>query len=257
MQEGRWFRPGWHPCARLDTLVGVVVGSRSKSLTAVWSPMISSSPHVVSGIEYAVCQAGDTSEVGRLLAESFTQHDPPAMAVGLSAAEFEAFVKLWLPGAGTDGLTILARDVPTGQLAGALLTDDAAGPPPQGLDGLSEKFEPIFDLLGQLDTDYREGRTIVSGQYLHLFLLGVAHDFTRRSIASNLVVECLANGAVKGFTSAVTEATNPVSQHIFGQLGFKKRAERSYGKYRLDGFPVFASITEHGGPMTMDRAIRA
>jgi len=211
----------------------------------------------VADIGYAVCQPVDTSEVGRLLAESFTQHDPPAIAVGLTAEEFEAFVKLWLPGAGVDRLTIVARDVATGQLAGALLTDDAAAPPPQGLDGLSEKFEPIFDLLGQLNTDYREGRTIVSGQYLHLFLLGVAQDFTRRSIAQNLVAECLANGAVRGFTSAVTEATNPVSQHIFGQLGFQKRAERSYGDYRLDGFAVFASIAEHGGPMTMDRAIHA
>lgn len=217
--------------------------------------MTSPLPRVVSGIEYALCRPSDTGEVGRLLAESFTTHDPPAVAVGLTAPEFEAFIRLWLAGAGVDGLTIVARDVETGQLAGALLTDDAAAPPPQGLDGLSEKFEPIFDLLGQIDAEYRDGRTIVSGQCLHLFLLGVAQHFTRRSIGQNLVAECLANGAARGFTLAVTEATNPVSQHIFGQLGFTPRAERSYGEYRLGGLPVFASIAEHGGPMTMDRAI--
>jgi len=214
-------------------------------------------PQVISGIEYSVCGPEDTPDMVRLLAESFTQHDPPAVAVGLTSDEFGAFVELWSPAAGVDGLTIVARDVATGQLAGALLTDDAASPPPQGLDSVSEKFDPIFDLLGQIDAEYRNGRTIDEGQYLHLFLLGVAEEFTRRMIGQHLVAACLASGALKGYTSAVTEATNPVSQHIFGKLGFEKRAERSYGEYRLDGTPVFASIAEHGGPMTMDRIVTA
>jgi ribosomal protein S18 acetylase RimI-like enzyme len=140
-------------------------------------------------------------------------------------------------------------------MAGALLTDDAAAPPPQGLEGLSEKLDPIFDLLGQIDTDYRDRRTILSGQYLHLFLLGVAEQFTRRGIGRELVAACLQNGTAKGYTSAVTEGTNLVSQHIFRELGFRKQAERSYGEYRFGGSAVFASIAEHGGPMTMDRHI--
>jgi len=212
---------------------------------------------VISGIEYSVCGPEDTPDMSRLLAESFTQHDPPAVAVGLTPDEFEAFVDLWSPAAGVDGLTIVARDVATRKLAGALLTDDAASPPPEGLDAVSEKFEPILDLLGQIDAEYRNERTIEEGQYLHLFLLGVAEQFSRRMIGQHLVAACLANGAIKGYSSAVTEATNPVSQHIFGRLGFKKRAERSYGEYRLDGAPVFASISKHGGPMTMDRIISA
>jgi len=219
--------------------------------------MINALPQVISGIEYSVCGPEDTPDMGRLLAESFTQHDPPAVAVGLTPDEFEAFVELWSPTAGVDGLTIVARDVATGQLAGALLTDDAASPPPQGLDAVSEKFDPIFDLLGQIDAEYRNERTIELGQTLHLFLLGVADQFTRRMIGQHLVAACLANGAIRGYRSAVTEATNPVSQHIFGRLGFKKRAARSYREYRLDGAPVFASISEHGGPMTMDRPFPA
>ncbi|MCL1601040.1 MAG: GNAT family N-acetyltransferase [Actinomycetia bacterium] len=211
--------------------------------------------HEISGIEYRVCLPDDTPEIGRLLAESFTTHDPPAIAVGLTPDEFEAFVTLWLPGAGADGLTIIARDRGTGQIAGALLTDDAAAPPPQGIEGVSEKLDPIFDLLSQIDTDYRDGRTILSGQYLHLFLLGVAERFTRRGIGRELVAACLRNGAAKGYTSAVTEATNPTSQHIFRKLGFEKQAERSYGEYRFGGSAVFASIAEHGGPMSMDRRI--
>jgi ribosomal protein S18 acetylase RimI-like enzyme len=85
--------------------------------------------------------------------------------------------------------------------------------------------------------------------------LGVAEQFARRKIGQHLVATCLANGADRGYTTAFTEATNPVSQHIFGQLGFQTRATRSYRDYRLDGWAPFASISEQGGPMTMDRDI--
>lgn len=219
--------------------------------------MIDAPPQVIYGIEYSVCRTEDTTEMERLLAENFTRHDPPAVAVGLTPDEFEAFVALWSPSAREDGLTIVARDIATGQLAGALLTDDAASAPPPGLDAISGKFGPILDLLDQIDAEYRAEKTIEPGQYLHLFLLGVAEQFTGRKIGRHLVEVCLANGATLGYAVAVTEATNPVSQHIFGQLGFQKRAERSYVDYRLDGRPVFASIAEHGGPMTMDRNLLA
>lgn len=217
---------------------------------------MSSSPlQVISGVEYAVCTPEDTLEMAHLLGESFARHDPPAVAVGLAPEEFEAFVGAWSPAAGSDGLTIVARDVATRQLVGAMLTEDAAAPPPPGLENISEKFDPIFDLLGQIDAEYRAERTIEPGRYLHLFLLGVAEEFTGRKIGQHLVAVCLANGAERGYTAAVTEATHPVSQHIFRLHGFQTRAVRSYGDYRLDGMPIFASISEHGGPMSMDRSI--
>ena len=190
--------------------------------------MSNSPPQVLAGVEYTVCRPGDTEEIGYLLSESFTRHDPPAVAVDLTAEDFEAFVRLWIPAAGTEGLTIVARDVATHELAGALLTEDAASPPPQGLSTISEKFDPILDLLGQIDAEYRTDKSIEPGQLLHLFLRGVAEQFARRKIGQHLVAVCLANGADRGYAAAVTEATNPVSQHIFRQLGFQERAMRSY-----------------------------
>ena len=56
--------------------------------------MINTPPQLISGIEYSVCRPQDTPDMARLLAESFTQHDPPAVAVGLTPNEFEAFVEL-------------------------------------------------------------------------------------------------------------------------------------------------------------------
>lgn len=212
-------------------------------------------PHEISGIRYAVCEPDDADEMARLLGETFARHDPPAVAVGITSAEFEAFVKLFSASAGRDGLTIIGRDASTGEMAGALLTEDATSSPPAGINQLTEKFDPIFDLLGQLDAEYRDGRNLRSGEYLHLFLLGVADAFAGRNIGQHLVATCLANGVASGYQVAITEATNRVSQHIFRKLGFVERAERSYREYRRDGVPVFASIAEHGGPMSMDRQL--
>jgi hypothetical protein len=109
--------------------------------------------------------------------------------------EFEEYVKIYSLSAGRDGLTIIARNASTGARAGALITEDATSPPPPGIEQVSEKFDPIFDLLGQLDENYRDDRTVRPGECMHLLLLGVAEEFARLSIGQHLVKICLDNGA--------------------------------------------------------------
>jgi len=205
--------------------------------------------------EYGVCTSQDMAEMTRLLGEVFSRHDPPAVAVGITPPEFESFVRLFCPRAAVEGLTIVARHAGTGELVGALLTEDSASAPPDGMDRLSPKFEPIFDILGQLDTEYRADGTSRPGESLHLFLLGVSESVAGRGVGQHLVSRCLEHGARKGYRLAVTEATNRTSQHIFRKQGFVERVRRSYGDHRFDGRAVFASIAEHGGPILMDKRL--
>jgi ribosomal protein S18 acetylase RimI-like enzyme len=206
-------------------------------------------------VQYSICGASDVDEMARLLGEVFSQRDPPAVAVGLTPSEFEAFVRLFGRKAEAEGLTIVARSAATGEMIGALLTEDAASAPPDGMDRLSAKFDPIFDILGQLDTEYRGGKSVRPGEYLHLFLLGVAQGFAGQGVAQQLVAACLENGVRRGYRAAVTEATNKTSQHIFRKQGFVERVRRSYQDHRFDGQAVFASIAEHGGPILMDKSL--
>ena len=187
----------------------------------------------------------------KLLAETFTRRDPPAVAAGLTASEFEAFVRILCPNAAADGLTIVAKLAGTGELVGVMLTEDCASPPLQGLDTLSPKFDPIFDILGQLDTEFWGGEPARPGEALHLLLLGVSERVAGRGVAHQLVAECLKHGARRGYQLAFAEATNIVSQHIFRKQGFVTRDQRSYQTYHFNGRQVFASIAEHGGPMLM------
>ncbi len=206
-------------------------------------------------IEYGLCAASDADAMAKLLGEVFSRRDPPPYAVGLTAPEFEAFVRLFCPKAITEGLTIVARSHDTGSLVGALLTEDCASAMPAGMDRLSQKFDPIFDILGQLGTEYWGDRPARPGESIHLFLLGVAASVAGRGVAQQLITACLELGASRGYRLAVTEATNKVSQHIFRKHGFVERARRWYGAHRSNGRAVFESIAEHEGPILMDRSL--
>jgi len=214
-----------------------------------------SEPAFAVKVRFDICRPGDVTEVIALLAEVFSSDDPPAVAAGITPAEFAALVELYRDRAGTQGMTMIARCERTGALIGALLAEDSAAPFPEGVDRLSRKFDPIFDILSQLDAEYRGGRILPAGESLHLFLLGVSRAYARKGVAQRLVQECMANGARYGYARAVTEATNVVSQHVFRKLGFKDRVRRSYQHHRYGNRAVFSSIVEHGGPVLLDRLL--
>ncbi|HET7220731.1 MAG TPA: GNAT family N-acetyltransferase [Vicinamibacterales bacterium] len=206
-------------------------------------------------IRLDVCGPNDFDELVAMLAEVFTTADPPAVAVGLTPDEFAALVDLYRTRVVEDGLTVIARAVDSGAIAGALLSEDSAAAFPDGVERLSPKFEPIFDILSQLDADHRVGRRVLRGDSLHLFLLGVREPYTRRGLAQRLVAESLALGRRRGYRAAVTEATNLVSQHVFRKLDFVERVRRSYKDYRLRGEAIFGNIAAHGGPVLFDRTL--
>jgi len=206
-------------------------------------------------IEYGIFVGADSDAMAGLLAEVFTRHDPPAVAVGLTVSEFDSFVRMLCPMAASEGLTTVARLAESGELVGAILTLDSASELPSELNRLSAKFNPIFDILGQLETEHRSGHAVPQGESIHLFLLGVSDRVAGRGVGKKLVWKCLTLGASRGYKAAVTEATNKTSQHIFQKLGFAMRVYRSYEEHRFEGREVFASIAEHGGPMLMDRSL--
>jgi ribosomal protein S18 acetylase RimI-like enzyme len=208
-----------------------------------------------TSVNYSLYTKTDADEMSRLLGNAFAHRDPPAVVLGLTVPEFESFVRLYGPKADAEGLTVVARSAATGEMIGALLAEDSASSPPDGFEQLGPKFKPIFDILGQMDAEYSGGRARRPGEWLHLFLLGVAQDFAGQGVAQRLVAECLANGGRKGYRVAVTEATNKTSQHLFRKLGFVERVRRSYSDHLFEGQAFFRSIADQGGPILMDKPI--
>jgi ribosomal protein S18 acetylase RimI-like enzyme len=204
-------------------------------------------------VRYSICRPDEVSEMLDLLAEAFARRDPPAVAVGLTSRDMATILSMMSARAGADGLSVVARDDDSGVMAGALLNDDAARSAELDPATLSPRFGPILDLFRELDDVVEDAGTIEPGTTLHVSMLGVSDRFAGQGIAQRLVETALANAAVLGYRSAVTEATNLVSQHIFEKLGFTARAQASYATYRRGGVPTFASIAEHGGITSMTR----
>lgn len=209
----------------------------------------------IQEIQYGICEPSDLNEMVVLLADVFSHMDPPAIAVGITPPEFEALVRLFTLKAVEERVTIVARSIATGEIDGALLTEDSASAGPDSMDLLSKKFDPIFAILTELETEYRQGQAIQIGECLHLFLLGVARSYGGRGVAQNLVGTCLQNGSKRGYRLAVTEATNNVSQLVFRKLGFTDRVQRTYRSYTFQGRIPFATIEGHLGPILMDKQI--
>ena len=115
----------------------------------------------------------------RVLALTFATSDPAAVAVGLTTDEFDAFCRIVSGSAGTDGTSLVAREATTGELVGALLTDDPMGPAPEGLGAWSPKLDPIIDLFEGVVAPAPAPVPAGAGEVLHLFLLGVAPPLDR------------------------------------------------------------------------------
>ena len=83
---------------------------------------------------------------------------------------------------------MVARDVASGKLAGALIAEDFASPLPLEPENLSPKFQPIMSLVGQAwATSTAQGRTLSSGQYLHVLILATDRRYRGRGVAQQLV----------------------------------------------------------------------
>ncbi len=204
-------------------------------------------------VDFGIAENDDIEDMAELLASVFSRFDPLAVAAGLSFDEVRGLARGYGQRAPEDALTVVARIQSTGELVGAMLTDDLASPPPDRFENPIGNFKPIEALLQLLDDHLRKVQQVIPGRYLHLFMLAVAPEYGGRGIAHTLVRLTLENGKHKGFERAITEATGSVSQHIFRNHGFIERFRVPYREFEYNGKLVFKSIVDHEAVMLLER----
>ena len=207
------------------------------------------------GVQYELFDISELDEMAMMAGEAFARYEPVTSALGISSEDFAEFVRLLGPKAVQDELTVIARNQETNQIIGAMITDDFASEPPEEIRRLGDNFEPVWAILDELDTQYKQGRILPKGEYLHFFLLAVDHRQTGKNVARNLVRTCLENGVGKGYKTGIVEATGVVSQNIFRQFGFVDCFEIPYKTFTFQGSRVFDSIEGHHGVILMDKAL--
>jgi ribosomal protein S18 acetylase RimI-like enzyme len=107
-----------------------------------------------------------------------------------------------------------------------------------------------------LEERYKADRTIHAGEYLYLLMIGVADGYKGCKIAQNLIKLCLENGIKRGYQTAVTQVTGPISQHILrDKFGFTKQFEIVYKEFTYQSERPFESIEDPPSIILMDKAL--
>jgi len=209
----------------------------------------------VDPIRCELLKRNDARQLVHLIARTLCADEPLCVASGLLAPDVERFLEGASEQLLSDGLTMVARDGGTGKLAGALIAEDFVSPLPMEPENLSPKLQPILSLIARMRDDYRQERTLSSGQHLHVLMLATDRRYRGRGVAQRLVAAIVENGLELGFRHAVTEATGVVSEHVFRKAGFIERLRIPYASFRRDSATPFASIQTHESAILMAKSL--
>ena len=207
-------------------------------------------------VTFNIALSADLGDMAALLGDVFSRREPPAVAAGFPAPMIEKLVAVFGAKSVREKLSVVARSTQTGEMVGALLGHDFGTPPSNEIEPLVPTFEPLIVFLDQLEDPYRAAGTIAAGDFIHIFMIAVADNWSGKGIAQQLLQACMGNGAQRGYRTAVTEATSEVSRRVFQNIGFQEQHFARYETFDFQGARPFASISDHKGCALMDMMIR-
>lgn len=193
-------------------------------------------------LTFKLLEPKHVSTVTQCISATFIKGEPMSEALGISEEEFHYFAQLFVQKASADQLSVVAV-TDTGEIAGALICEDYATDPPVGLEQISEKFEPIFNLLESLGERFAHLHDVVPGSHLHMFMCGVYPQYANQGIAQRLISFAEDLGREQGFKATACEATGAISQYMVEKsLGYTYVDEIIYHDFRHQGHTVFSGI---------------
>ena len=208
-------------------------------------------------LSYEIFDLKDLDRVADVIGQAFAEFNPLTVSQQLSVNETIDYVKLISEWTEKQQLTVVAKNKSTDEVASVVLAGDFADNflTSENSKHLNSKLKPIIELLESLEAQYKHGKQIRAGKYLYIHMLAVSPKYQRRKIAQNSTKVCLDCAIEKGFTHAVTEASNFISQYVFVKIGFTPRHRIKYQQFTYQGQKVFASIEEDTGTILMDKLL--
>ena len=208
------------------------------------------------GIRYELLDEENMEGAVQCVSEVFIENEPLAHHMKITLDEFITFARGYYPMIVEQGLSLVARDIASGEVIGIRVSEDHVLENPPEIENLSPKFLPIFTLLGQLEERFYKERQIRRGEYVHMFMVAVKPGFTCRGIAPTMNRLFINHVIELGYTHAVTEPTGAISQHILrDKLGFKVLDQVDYEDFEFEGERVFAGIEDNTCAMLMEKAL--
>ena len=205
-------------------------------------------------IVYEVLQEKDLEQTINCLVDVFPSSEPISRALKVTPSEFYPFAEMVCQKAVAEGLSLIAKNSATSEVAGFVISESLSKESYEEIDkSLTQKFEVIFQFLKELNEQYEMEKKVVNGKIFHVFLLGAREEYRGRKIANKLLENNLKMAAQAGFSRAIVEATGNISQHICRKYGFEDRASLDYQTYEYKGVKVFEGIKEHKSCILMEK----
>jgi len=203
---------------------------------------------------YAMLEARDLTQVADLVARCATDGSEPAsLALGLTPEDFKPFVDALLPKFLSEGLSIVARDTQSGEIAGVQLNDE------MGFDLLPDELAqlewtaPMYALATEMYGRYFQGGLPEPKSSVHLFIIAVSGLYREKGVGKQLLDLSLEQARARGYRRAVVEASGLISQHILRKAGFINRVEIPYATFEYEGKRPFENTGDHPSMILMDR----
>jgi len=204
-------------------------------------------PLTVDGYQYEIMKQEHISRVTKMVALSFVQFEPMAVALECQVSEMMPFVERFCQKTLDQKLSLVATHLETGDLAGAYLAHDHGRELDMG--EMSPKLVSIFTALESIvgDADQRVGLSGDSNQCIMENLMwSVQSEHNDRNIGVNLFQLARINALLKGFNKLLGVCTSPVSTYLMGQqmekMGSLYTTSKLYEDFSIDGSYPFLDI---------------
>lgn len=192
-----------------------------------------------------IMQQDDLDPAIRCMVDAFTHYEPMTKALKITSDEFYQLAKIVCEKSVKDQLSLVAKEKKTGNVVAFSVAEDLMSEPPEGIENISDSFQPIFALLEDLDRVYKRVNRPVKGGFLRLFMGGSCFIYKNRGIITALLEGHLQLAREKNFLGVVAEVTGPISRHILvDKYSFKEKNQIEYKSYVYNGRKVFANIED-------------
>ncbi|NET30190.1 hypothetical protein [Okeania sp. SIO1I7] len=140
-----------------------------------------------SEIVYEILQEKDLGQTINCLVDVFPSAEPIFSSLKVTPSEFYPFAEMICQKAVAEGLSHIAKDSVTSEVAGFIISDHLSSEFYEEISkNVSQKFEICFQVLKELHQQYEMEKKVVNSKIFHVGLLGSREKYRGKKIGNKL-----------------------------------------------------------------------
>jgi len=200
-------------------------------------------PFEKSGIQCEFLTKSFAEEAAVVVTDTFLNYEPLISSLGVNRQDYLSCAKAYCADAAEQGLSLVARDRNSAEIAGFIISEDLVTEWNQDGDAkLITLIAPALSLVHALERKFLFEKNFEKGECLHIFQIGVLPGFQGRSIATTLIQKTLEVAREKGYGYAVADCTGPVSQRCHQKCDFSQQDSINFRSFDFEGRHVFSKL---------------